>query len=280
MIARMALVVCLAAAPLPNVHRLNERLISGGSPEGDEGFAELGRLGVRTVISVDGARPDVERARAHGLRYVHVPVGYDGIPRDRAWRIARAVRDLPGPIYVHCHHGKHRGPAAAATALRCLDASFTGERAAAFLVRAGTDPQYRGLHEAPGAVRRPTKDELDRVSGEFQEVAPVGKLTRAMADLDERLERLGLARGAGWRPPAKHPDIDPPHEALQLAEHFREAARLPDAVKIADKLIESAALAGSLEKALRRVPGDAAQRDELFRRVERSCRACHALYRN
>ena len=28
--------------------------------------------------------------------------------------LARAARTLPGPIFVHCHHGMHRGPAAAA----------------------------------------------------------------------------------------------------------------------------------------------------------------------
>jgi TonB family protein len=37
------------------------------------------------------------------------PVARCGSPT--ATRIVRAVRDLPGPIYVHCHHGKHRSAA-------------------------------------------------------------------------------------------------------------------------------------------------------------------------
>src|SRR2546423_1384396 len=87
------------AAPMPekveakglhNVYRLSETLYSGSSPEGDEGFASLQRLGVKTVISVDGARPDVERAHKYGLRYVHLPIGYDGVPEGQALRIARA----------------------------------------------------------------------------------------------------------------------------------------------------------------------------------------------
>src|SRR5262249_601182 len=58
---------------LHNVFRLTERLYSGSSPEGEEGFLSLQRLGIKTIISVDGARPEVERARKLGLRYVHLP---------------------------------------------------------------------------------------------------------------------------------------------------------------------------------------------------------------
>src|SRR5579883_2265955 len=65
------------AGPIPkdglhNVYRITDKLFSGSSPEGDEGFRSLKELGVRTVISVDGSRPDVERARKFGLRYIHI----------------------------------------------------------------------------------------------------------------------------------------------------------------------------------------------------------------
>src|SRR4051812_12165364 len=76
-----------AVVDLPGVHnvlRLNDRLYSGSSPEGDGGFQSLQGLGVRTIITVDGARPEVERARKHGMRYVHLPIGYDGVPRSQA----------------------------------------------------------------------------------------------------------------------------------------------------------------------------------------------------
>src|SRR5947209_1446199 len=78
------------APGLNNVYRLTDQLFSGSSPEGDEGFRSLRKLGVKTVLSVDGAKPDVARAHAYGLRYVHLPVGYDGISREQALRIARA----------------------------------------------------------------------------------------------------------------------------------------------------------------------------------------------
>src|SRR4051794_20430730 len=62
------------AARVGNALRVTDNLYSGSSPEGDEGFRSLCEWGVRTVISVDGAAPDVERARRFGLRYVHLPV--------------------------------------------------------------------------------------------------------------------------------------------------------------------------------------------------------------
>src|SRR5262245_19282512 len=185
-------------------------------------------MDVRTVISVDGARPDVELARKHGLRYVHLPIGYDGVPQAQALRIARAVRDLPGPVYLHCHHGRHRGPAAAAVALLCLEQTCSVEAALAFLKRAGTDSRYVGLYAAPKALRRPTAAELDRVPAEFPEVAEVTALAHLMVEVDARRERLREVRKAGWQPPRGHPDLDPAHEALQLAEQYREAGRLPE----------------------------------------------------
>src|SRR5262245_14950937 len=50
------------APGLHNVYRITDKLFSGSSPEGDEGFRSLQELGIKTVISVDGARPDVGSA--------------------------------------------------------------------------------------------------------------------------------------------------------------------------------------------------------------------------
>src|ERR1051326_9522581 len=56
---------------LRNVFRVGRRLYSGAAPADEAGFRSLCALGVRTIISVDGATPDVAAARRHGLRYVH-----------------------------------------------------------------------------------------------------------------------------------------------------------------------------------------------------------------
>jgi hypothetical protein len=88
----------IAAEHLPNAYRVHERVISGGLPEEGAAFQELESLGVKTIISVDGARPDVALAKAHGMRYVHLPHGYDGVPNQRMLQLAKAVRELPGQV--------------------------------------------------------------------------------------------------------------------------------------------------------------------------------------
>jgi protein tyrosine phosphatase (PTP) superfamily phosphohydrolase (DUF442 family) len=171
---------------LHNVYRVSPTVYSGSSPDGDDGFRSLQSLGVRTIISVDGSTPEVETAKQFRMRYVHLPIGYDGVGADRAAMIAKAIRDLPGPVYIHCHHGKHRGPAATMAALRCLDAKVSAEVATTFLRTAGTDPKYAGLYA--DADRSPPT--LDAASCEFPEVSPVSDLTRVMVHIDEVWSRL------------------------------------------------------------------------------------------
>jgi protein tyrosine phosphatase (PTP) superfamily phosphohydrolase (DUF442 family) len=275
------------AKGLHNVVRLNDRIYSGSSPDGDEGFESLRDLGIRTIITVDGARPDVERAHKFGLRYVHLPIGYDGVPEDQGLRIAKAVRDLRGPVYVHCHHGKHRGPAAAAVARLCTDDRCGVEAALEGMRLAGTDPHYTGLYSAPKEFRRPTSDELDRLPPDFPEVAPVSGLAQLMVEIDERWERLKLARAAGWKAPPGHPDIDPPHEALQVVERYREAMRLPKTKAAPEefrlRLDEGRETTEALEAVLRTSPGKtvhSASAEAAFKKAGDACTRCHGTYRD
>jgi len=276
------------AAGLHNIFQITDKLYSGSSPESDEGFRSLRKLGVKTIISVDGMRPDVTRARKYGLRYVHLPFGYDGIPREQALRIARAVRDLPGRVYLHCHHGIHRGPAAAAVVHLCLDKKCGIETAVAEMRRAGTDPRYKGLYAAPRTIGRPTAEELDRAPADFPEVAKVAGLVETMVGIDGCWDNLKQVRAAGWKVPPGHPDIDPPHEALQLLEHFREAARLREVRErpqdFRHRLAAAERAAAELEAALR--PGkerrqvDRPAAAKAFHKMNARCVQCHGRYRD
>jgi protein tyrosine phosphatase (PTP) superfamily phosphohydrolase (DUF442 family) len=271
---------------LHNVFRLTDRLYSGSGPDGEEGFRSIAALGVKTVITVDGSAPDVKTAERFGLRYVHLPIGYDGVPRETAVRIARAVRDLPGPVYLHCHHGMHRGPAAAMAAVRCLDDRCPAAAALDFLHAAGTDPAYKGLFASVTAGGAATPAELDRAGGDFPAVAPVADLVRMMVAVDERWNRMKAVRAAGWTMPTAHPDLDPPHEARLLREHFREAARLSDVAKRPDgfrqRLTASEAAAEELERLLREKSSVQVREraDAVFKRLSAGCADCHRTYRD
>jgi len=266
---------------LHNVFRVSQKLYSGSAPEGEAGFQSLRALGIKTVITVDGTRPDVAAARRYALRYVHLPFGYDGCPAPRALEIIRAVRDLPGPIYLHCHHGKHRSPAAAALVRIALDGASNTE-AVAFMRRAGTDPAYTGLYTEAASFRRPAVAEIDSAPRDFPETAPLPPLTEAMVRIDDRFGTLQRMQKAGWRSPAGDPDRDPPHEALQLKELFRELQRTgaadgrpPD---FREWMREAENGSAAIEAALR--AGDRDSAGAAFGRLASACGSCHARYRD
>lgn len=269
------------ASALENAHELIPGLYSGAEPEGAEGFRQLVALGVRTIISVDGAKPDVEAARKAGLRYVHLPIGYDGITYGRALELGKAIVELPGPIYLHCHHGKHRAPAAAAVG--CVVAGkISNEQAVRFMKTMGTGEQYLGLWKAAEGVT-PADAQLlkDTVAG-FPEVSPPEALTGMMVALDHAFEHLGLCRAAGWKKPAKHPDLDPAHEALQARELLAEFQRTPGysgrPARFRELMESGRQAAAGLEEKLR--TGSTSDADALYTALTQSCTDCHKPYRN
>jgi protein tyrosine phosphatase (PTP) superfamily phosphohydrolase (DUF442 family) len=277
----------IESARLPNAIRLHERVISGGQPAGEAAFEELAALGVKTVISVDGAKPEVELARRHGLRYVHMPHGYGGVPEDRGRELAKAVRDLPGPIYIHCHHGKHRSPAAATVA--CVGAGLLGEdQALAVLRTAGTGANYRGLFDSAESARRLDAALLDALEVEYPETVDLPPMAESMVAIEHLHDHLRLIEAAGWKTLADHPDLDPPHEALLLREQFTELLRTEETTKQPERfqelLRESEAAAGELETALGGAAGASDVSGEsatvAFARVAQNCKACHQEFRD
>lgn len=260
------------AAGLDNVFRVSSRCYSGDAPDGATGFASLKAMGVKTVISVDGATPDVSSAERYGLRYVHLPIGYDGILRTQALRLAKAVRDLPGPVYVHCHHGRHRGPAACAAIHLLLDPTYTPEHAEEFLKAAGTDPKYAGLMSLPRTLRRATPEEFDRVPDDFPATTPVANLTAQMVKVDGYWDELKRAKAAGWKTPRESVS----RAAVLLVEQYRESARLPEAEGM--PFAEAERRARELETAIRADNADAA--NTAFDLAAKSCGSCHAAHRD
>jgi protein tyrosine phosphatase (PTP) superfamily phosphohydrolase (DUF442 family) len=275
----------IEAKGIENLFRLSPRLYSGGQPEGEPGFAALRRLGVRTIISVDGPQPDVEAARRHGLSYTHLPLGYDGISSEQAARLVKAARERPGPVFIHCHHGQHRGPAAAAVCGMALD-EWSREDARAWLEQAGTSPDYAGLFAAIDGFVPPTDAEIAAIRPEeLPEAAEVPALIEAMAEIDAIWDELKLARRAGFRPPPDPSGLDPSQRARLLAEALAETSRLDDArargEDFLQALAESRKAANDLAAALGRNEDPPAPRTSAaFARVASACTACHRRFRD
>jgi protein tyrosine phosphatase (PTP) superfamily phosphohydrolase (DUF442 family) len=273
----------LKAKGIENFYQLSDRIYSGSAPEGDAAFAELKTRGIRTIITVDGAKPEVETARRYGIRYVHLPIGYDGVPTNQAVRLVKAAETLPGPIFVHCHHGLHRGPAGAAVICMGLE-GWTPDEAEAWLKLAGTATNYAGLYRSVRQFHPPAVEVLSNVSPDFPEKSKVSPLADVMIEIDERFDHLKLLKKAGYRPPAANPDLDPAHESMLLDELFKELLRGTAGPQqdndFKARLNEAELAAGAFHSCLGNSPIVSTRADAAYQRVSDACNACHKAHRN
>jgi predicted enzyme related to lactoylglutathione lyase len=267
---------------LANVVAFHDGLYSGGAPQGPDAFATLERLDVRTIISVDGAVPDVEGAAARGIRTIHLPIGYDGFDETRRLALARAARDArdDGAVYVHCHHGVHRSAAAAGTIAVTLGWE-TPETMVARMRVSGTASSYPGLYDVTARATAVDAAALAAVPGDFPSVSMPSGLVPAMVELERIEERLHRIERAGWRTPRDHPDLVAAAEAGMMADVLRslhEAERDRPAA-FHDQLTAAHDAAQGLEVLL----ADDATGPTLsaqLARIGETCTACHVAYRD
>lgn len=272
---------------LPGVHNVvtyHDGFVAGGVPEGDAGFATLEAMGVRTVISVDGSEPEVELARARGMRYIHLPIGYSGFDARRKGELVRAVLDsmADGPVYLHCHHGKHRAAGAAATVAASVG-WMTPDEGVARMKVSGTAPGYTGLYACAANAMVMSAAAIDEVPAEFPEVQRPKGLVATMVEIDEITDHLKVIAKAGWIVPADHPDLVPVAEAGRLADllrvlHEGEGVK-PRPAGYAAMMVSSAGKARAVEHSL--VSGaNRTTLDAQWAEVVASCSACHVAYRD
>lgn len=96
---------------IKNFGRVNQNYYRGAQPD-PAGFAELKRLGVKTVIDLreDSKRAAPEWARVEGLRYLNIPLRASHPATDEQTRQFLEMVNDPAnwPVYVHCKGGRHR----------------------------------------------------------------------------------------------------------------------------------------------------------------------------
>ncbi len=250
-------------------HVVSASVICGAVPQQDIEFLSLRNQGTKTIVSVDGMPPDVEMAKACGLRYVHIPIGYDGIPADAIGMLTRVVRECELPVYVHCHHGKHRGPAAAAISAM-IAAEFDHEQALELLTVAGTSHDYAGLWRDVEHFQ-PLPDDV--ILPPITSSATVEPLAAMMVRIDDCWDTLQVAVNASR--------LDGVREQASILEQlFRESSRLADVKDEAQWLPDMQAAekaAGALRDALGNETGHV---EEALAIVSRNCKSCHQRHRN
>lgn len=275
----------VATQVLHNVFKLDAELYSGNAPEDEAGFRELARLGIKTIVTVDGTKPNVALAHQFGMRYVHLPFGYDGLPQKRGVELAKAVQvaEANGAVYLHCHHGKHRAPTAAAVVCEALD-GWSKEKAIDFLHQAGTAPDYAGLYRDVRAFRPPAAADLADMRADFPEIAKTPPMVDTMVAIDQHCDALKAAQKTGWSTMPGHPGQAPAQTAVLMWELFRELARDPETKQRGDDYLAKLAAGEKAADALRTVLADATQdapaRDAAFQHMTEACTVCHKAHRN
>lgn len=272
-------------AGIHNAVAYHPGFVSGSQPEGDTGYASLAAMGVRTIISVDGAEPDVETAKAYGMKYIHLPIGYNGFDEERKLQLTRATRDAikDGPVYIHCHHGKHRSAGAAAAVAASLGWE-TAEEGVARMKVSGTAPNYKGLYACAASSTPVDAATLNAVDANFPERWKPSGYVKGMNDIDEVFEHLKEIQAAGWVAPKNHPDLVPVAEAGRLADLYRVlhadeyVARKGTA--LATMMQQSYDQAQKLEDLLVEAKPDKGKLDAQFKLVSASCKDCHSKHRD
>ena len=262
---------------LQHVLQASRTVFSGGEPHGEKAFTSLKELGVKTIVSVDGLRPDVETAKKYGIKYVHIPIGYDEVSEKACLSLLAVARADSGPVYVHCHHGQHRGPAAAA--ILCMAEGGTDkQQAKRILEMAKTSKEYAGLWRDVANYRLPA---LNVTLPTLVEAAEVESLAKSMAQVDRQWDILKLCKEANWQTPNAHPDRSPARAALLVKEGLHEANRTLQQnhdEQFKKWLADAEATAEQIETDLK--AGRHTRLDQQMTKLEQSCKTCHVKYRN
>ena len=102
-----------SSSDLPNFHQIDDHLYRGAQPSA-EGFQNLARMGVKTVVDLRGAEHAVTEEKRivefAGMRYVNVPMKGMATPTDDQVSSALRIMNDPAaaPVFVHCRRGADR----------------------------------------------------------------------------------------------------------------------------------------------------------------------------
>ncbi len=273
---------------LHNVYHLSEGILSGGEPLSAEALARLADWGVKTILSVDGKVPDAQEAARLGMRYVHVPIRYKGLSEGELLRIVKTFRELPAPFYVHCFHGRHRGPAAAAIGRLVIDGVDRSQALAEMRQWCGTSQKYEGLYQTIASAQIPTLEATAALDWDFPAAHRAKGMRGAMVGIARAYDRLAALKGRGWRPDPDHPDVDARNEAAKLRDLFETCVELSGAAGspedfrgwMVDSLEGSEALEAALKGLVWGQEGEGERAVGAWERIGGACSACHRSYRD
>jgi protein tyrosine/serine phosphatase len=156
-------VVSLELAGCSNLYKVSDGLYRGAQPEAD-GFKELKKLGVKTILSLRSSRSDRKLLEGAGLDYVHIRMRPWDAEYDEVKEALQIITDASKqPVFVHCRHGADRTGTVIA-AWRLVADGWTKEKAIQEMTEGpfGFHEIWRGL---PKFIRNLDVEELQKQLG-------------------------------------------------------------------------------------------------------------------
>jgi protein tyrosine/serine phosphatase len=104
-------------APIANIRidnfgKINDHYYRGAQPDGQEDYADLAALGIRTVIDLtkDGRSDEQGMVERAGMKFYRIEMTTSDRPADTAVERFLELVNNPAnqPVYVHCQGGRHR----------------------------------------------------------------------------------------------------------------------------------------------------------------------------
>jgi protein tyrosine/serine phosphatase len=121
---------------VPNLHRITDGLYRSEQPTA-EGFRNLEKLGIRTVINLRYFNSDDDEAAGTALNLRHVKILTWRAGDDHVIEVMRLLRQKEnGPFLIHCQHGADRTGLMSAM-YRMLEQNWTPQEALEELVEGG-----------------------------------------------------------------------------------------------------------------------------------------------
>ncbi len=156
-------VVSLELGGCSNLYKVNDRLYRGAQPEAD-GFKELKKLGVKTILNLRASHSDGKLLEGAGLDYVHIEMQPWDAEYDEVKAALQIITDVSKqPVFVHCKHGADRTGAVIA-AYRLVADGWTKEKAIQEMTEGpfGFHKIWRGL---PKFIRKLDVEKLQKQLG-------------------------------------------------------------------------------------------------------------------
>lgn len=93
---------------LGNFAGISGALYRGAQPT-RQGFEELKKLGIKTIINLRAGHSDEKLIKGLGFRYISIPTNAWKVTDKSAARFLQAALDPENaPVFVHCQHGSDR----------------------------------------------------------------------------------------------------------------------------------------------------------------------------